>query len=92
MLRSPFIYKTDKERVQACHEREKNQTWIHEHVKDIIDVHDLIKLGVTLEQKHRNLLNIVLNTTICDVFHQQAEEDYCLRMFGMEKLPDEKNE
>jgi len=82
MIELPIRYKTDRDRVQACHEREKARTWMEEHIQEIVDLHQKLKKDNS-NHPDAKLLDIILHTVIADVFHTQAEQEYCLRMFGV---------
>jgi len=78
MIKPLFTYKTDKERVQACHNREEHKVWLHEHIQEITEFHQKIR-PFALQYPSGRLLDIVLTGVINDIYHAQAEQEYILR-------------
>lgn len=79
-----FDYKSDDERVRACHEREKCQTWMKDHISDIIGVHQKIRYRGGLTTKDLNLMDIVFNNVITDILHADAEQRYLMKQLRRE--------
>ena len=79
-MQTPFQYKDDIDRLQAGAERNKTLTWLDGHVSEIINVHDKLKHRQGLSTADLNLLDIVLNTVVCNIFHDRAE----CAVFGLE--------
>ena len=78
-----FEYKTDAERVQACHEREERLSAMTHNLNLIIGIQEKIEKFRLLSAQDYNVLDHVLSWVITDILHQQAETEYLLRVFGL---------
>ena len=76
---APFKYKSKQEVLQAGKEKNEHLTWLDEHASQIIAVHNKIKHKQPLAGREIRLLDVVLNTVVCNIMHDKAEtEFYCI--------------
>ena len=79
-MKTPFHYRDDKDRTAANHQRNTTLSWLDNRVSDLLSVHGKIKHRQGLTAADLNLLDIVLNTVVSNIFHDRAEAEF----FGLE--------
>ncbi|KKN66067.1 hypothetical protein LCGC14_0475450 [marine sediment metagenome] len=78
-----FEYKTDAERVQACHEREERLTVLSNNLDLIAAIHEKAIKYHELTIQDYTVLDSVLEWIITDILHQKAETEFIERTFGL---------
>ena len=83
-----FMYKTDADRVSACHDHHKQKTLIHGRISGIIETHRHVQEAKTARQPELLgmddilIIDHLLNWLVVDIEHQKADAEYIERVFN----------
>ena len=90
-MKNPFFFQDDRDRLRSGLGRNTAMSWMDSHCSEIINTHDKIKHRQNLSSADLNLIDLVLNTVVCNIFHDRAERDFLLRRIGFEQDERESN-
>ncbi len=76
MSQSPFKFKDETEVLQSSSQKNQHLAWLDEHSGQIIDLHQKIQHSLALNAQDYQLMNILLNTLVCNIMHDRAETDF----------------
>ena len=85
-MQTPIRFKDEQDRLTSEHEKNMTLAWLAEHTSEIINLQDRLKhLFLTgLRPNDLHLLDLVLNSVVCGIFHDMAEKEFLLGRIGFD--------